>query len=196
MRHNVLRDANANIMQEACTDVKIEPILLPINPKSYKSQTNCKKQAKLDISARGLNSPFEKTFYDVRVTHPFCDTNITVELPELYNKNEDENIKLYDERVRNSEKSSFTPLVFSTTEDMGPMCHEMINRLAQRIADKRTERKAHVTNFIRTPLRFSLLRSTLIAIRGEHGKTINSGPYIGHILFNLVPSKREYEGQE
>ena len=122
MRHNALRDAIANIMQEVCSDVKIEPILMPINPKSYKSHTNSKEQARLDISARGLNTPFERTFYDVRVTHPFCDTNITMELPELYKKNENEKIKLYDERVRNSEKSSFVPLVFSTTGGMGPKC--------------------------------------------------------------------------
>ena len=38
----------------------------------------------------------------------------------------------------------------STTGGMGPMCQEMINRLAQRIADKKTKCKAHVTNVIRT----------------------------------------------
>ena len=54
------------------------------------------------------------------------------------------------------------------------------------IAEKRGEKYADVMNFVRTKLRFSLLRSVLIAVRGVRGRCIKE-PYLGNISFNLVP---------
>ncbi len=60
------------------------------------------------------------------------------------------------------------------------------------IAEKRGERYPNVINFVRTKLRFSLLRSVLIAVRGVRGKRI-SEPYLGNIAFNLVPNMAFYD---
>ena len=38
--------------------------------------SNTQDEARLDISAVGVYAPFEKTFMDVRVTHPNCKTNV------------------------------------------------------------------------------------------------------------------------
>ena len=54
-------------MKEArCSDVQIEPPLLPVNPNDFHARTKTTDGARLDISARGLQSAFERTFFDVR----------------------------------------------------------------------------------------------------------------------------------
>ena len=76
MRHNSLRDTMTNLMKEAgCSDVQIEPPLLPVNPNDFRSRTNTTDGARLDISARSLQSAFERTFFDVRVSDPYAASN-------------------------------------------------------------------------------------------------------------------------
>ena len=193
MRHNSLRDGLANIMKEVCSDVGTEPMLLPTNPNDFSSRVNTAEEARLDISARGINSTFERTFFDVRVAHPFAASNVTLSLDALYKKHEMEKINLYNERVRQVEKASFEPLVFLTTGGMGPRCTATIQKLARKIADKRQESYPDVMSFIRTKLRFSLLRSVLIAIRGERGKPSAREPHLGYVAFNMVPTLNAYE---
>jgi len=62
------------------------------------------------------------------------------------------------------EKSSFNPLVFTTTGGMSPECNRVNKRLAEKMAEKHREPYAFVIRYIRTKLRFALLRSTLAAI--------------------------------
>ena len=193
MRHNSLRDGLANIMREVCSDVTIEPMLLPTNPNDFNSRINTSEEARLDISARGINSTFERTFFDVRVAHPFAASNVVLPLDGLYKKHEQEKMNFYGDRVREVEKASFEPLVFLTTGGMGPRCTATVKKLAHKIADKRQEKYPDIMSFIRTKLRFSLLRSVLIAVRGERGKPTGREPYLGHVAFNLVPSMRDYE---
>ena len=47
--------------------------------------------------------------------------------------------------------------------------------------------------FIRTKLRFSLLKSVLVAIRGERGKPTSKEPYLGYLEYNLIRSKGDYD---
>ena len=68
MRHNSVRDSEAQTMREVCKDVQTEPTLLPINENQRK--VNTADNARLDISARGLWNSCEKTFFDIRITHP------------------------------------------------------------------------------------------------------------------------------
>ena len=157
-------------MKEVCYDVRIEPPLLPVNPNDFSSSANISEEARLDISARGIKSPFERTYYDVRVTYPYAPTNVTLPLEKLYAKHEHEKEVFYKDRVKEVEKGSFTTLVFSTTGGMGQQATEFLKSLAHKIADKRDERYSDVIGFLRTKLRFSLLRSVLIAVRGKRGK--------------------------
>ena len=62
------------------------------------------------------------------------------------------------------EKFSFNPLVFTTTGGMAPECNRVNKRLAEKIAEKRGESYASLITYIRTKLRFYLLRSSLAAI--------------------------------
>ena len=193
MRHNSLRDTMANMMREAgCTDVRTEPALLSVNPNDFQSRNNVAEGARLDISVRGLQSAFERTFFDVRVSHPFAVSNVTVSLKALYERNETEKKALYEDRVLQVEKGSFQPLVFLTTGGTGPSCTKVMKRLAGKMAVKKGESYSHVMNFMRTRLRFALLRSVLIAVRGSRGKRIKE-PHVGAVAFNLIPSWQPYD---
>ena len=114
-------------------------------------------------------------------------------LDKLYEKHEAEKEAFYGERVRQVEKGSFDPLVFSTTGGMGPRATGFLKRLSHLIADKRGEQYADVMGFLRTKLRFSLLRSVLIAVRGERGKPSSREPFMGMVPFNMIPDKENYD---
>ena len=64
------------------------------------------------------------------------------------------------------EKSLFNPLVvvFTTTVRVAPECSRVNKRLSEKIAEKCREPYASVIMYIKTKLRFALLRSTLAAI--------------------------------
>jgi len=70
MRYNSVRNSEARIMREVCRDVQTEPTLLPINENYYERKVNTADNARLDTSARGLWNSCEKTFFDIRITHP------------------------------------------------------------------------------------------------------------------------------
>ena len=77
--------------------------------------TNSAEKARLDVPAVGLWSPQERTFVDVRVTHPNSPSYKDKKPEVLYSQHEREKKQL---RVLQVEKASFTPLVFSTSGGM------------------------------------------------------------------------------
>ena len=71
MRHNRLRDLIAKMLKEVCYDVKTEPHLLKVNEGDcVLPRTNKAEQARLDISARGVWTSFDKSFFDVLTEWP------------------------------------------------------------------------------------------------------------------------------
>ena len=195
MRHNALRDTEAIIMKEVCKDVQVEPTLLPTSEELLQNRTTIAERARLDISARGIHNRNEKTFFDIRVTHPNCDSNKNKSLAQIYKEQEAEKKGKYNDRILQTEKASFVPLVFTTTGGLGKECDKLNKKLADLIAAKRGESYADVIKHIRTRLRFSLLRSTLVALRGFRGRSnITQGEEnLEQISFNLIPEARCYE---
>ena len=186
MRHNAIRDVEAKLLQEVCSDVKVEPLLIPTDDEVTAGNTALR--ARLDVSARGLWSRYERTFFDVRITHPTAQSHIRKSMDHLYLENEREKKLLYNDRIIHTERGSFMPLVFSTTGGMGPECARMNKRLAELIAKKKGEAYSHVLRHIRTRLRFALLRCTLVAVRGSRGKApAEEEESVCDISFNLVP---------
>ena len=121
-----------------------EPGLLPVNPDTLCSTAIASDQARLDIVATGLWAPFERTYFDVRITHPTAPSNVTLTLAQLYHRNEREKKTKYGERVRESEKASFVPLVFTTSGGMASECAAFMKQVALRLADKRKDDYAAV----------------------------------------------------
>ncbi len=186
MRHNAIRDTEAKILREMATDVRIEPPLQPVvNSSHLKPGTNVADGARLDVSARGVFSGLEQTFFDVRVTNPNSPSNKDKKLNELYAKHEKEKMSKYNDRVLQVEKSSFVPLVFTTSGGMGPQCEAVHKKIAEAISEKRNELYSNVMNHIRTRLRFALLKTVLVAIRGVRGKRNIHEQDLNNICFNI-----------
>ena len=87
-----------------------------------------------------------------------------------------------------TKRSSFKPLVFTTTGGMAPEYNRVNKRLAENIAETRRELYASVITYMRTKFRFALLRSTLAAIRGFQGKRSDVHLQdLTDIDFSLIP---------
>ena len=162
MRHNNLRDLNITMQKEVCRDVVSEPSLLPITDQEIEGTSA--DRAAPDISSRGLWSTFERTFFDVRVLHPNAPSYRSSDLTSLYRNHEQEKMRKYNSRIITVERGSFSPLVYTTFGGMGPQATRYHKCLAGLIAMKRDEDYTHVISHMRTRIRFSVLRSVLIAI--------------------------------
>ena len=191
MRHNRIRDVEAEIMKEVCKDVRTEPELIPItNTEHHNNNGNNTDKARLDVAAVGVWGPLERTFLDIRIMHPNAPSYADKDIKQLYSTHEREKKRAYNERVLQIEKGSFTPIVMSTFGGMGEEAIKFHKRLATLIAEKRHESYPEVLNYIRTRLRFSLLKSVLIAIRGIRGKqTVERTTPISSLSFNLLPTQ-------
>ena len=193
MRHNNIRDLEASLLKEVCKDVKVEPELLPIGNVETQSSNRADK-ARLDVSAVGVWSSMERTFLDVRVMHPNSPSYIDKTPDQIYSQHEKEKKRSYNHRIMHVDKGSFTPLIYSTTGGMGPEATRFHKRLAELISVKRGESYADVVNHIRTKIRFSLLRSILLAIRGERGRRWRDKEVqLTDLSLNLVPERPTYE---
>ena len=84
MRHNEVRDTEADLLNEVCRDVQVEPALITLSGQRFSRASNQNDMARLDISARGLWNPMEKAFLDVRIFHPDAASNRSKSLPQLY----------------------------------------------------------------------------------------------------------------
>ena len=93
----------------------------------------------------------------------------------------------YVDRVLNVEKATFTPLVFSTTGGMGTEASRFYNHLAEKIANKTGQRYSDTIGFIRRRLRFDLLRTCVISLRGFRGKVRKQPATTDSLDLNLRP---------
>ena len=96
-------------------------------------------------------------FY-VRVFNPFAQSHCNSPLAQCYRKQELEKKRVYEERVREVEHGTFSPLVFTTAGGLGPTATVVYKRLASRIAEKHDRAYGKTLHLIRCRLNFSLLR--------------------------------------
>ena len=68
------------------------------------------------------------------------------------------------------EKGTFTPLVFSCSGGASPEASKFIKALALKISSKKLEDYSHVVSFLRRRIRFDILKSCVISLRGERKK--------------------------
>ena len=128
---------------------------------------NTQDGARLDIAANGLwGSRYERTFFDVRVFNPHATSNRNTTPSTCYRKHEKCKKRSYEQRILEVEHSSFTPLVMSLTGGLGPAATATYKRLATLLAWKWDQPYSHTMGWLRCRLSFSLLRSSIQAIRG------------------------------
>ena len=168
IRHNEVRDVTASMLSEVCHAVTIEPHLQPLSGESLSHRSaNTEDNARLDIAAYGFwGSRFERAFFDVRVFNPCTRSNRQASLQSTYRRHKQEKKRQYDQRIREVEHSTFTPLVFSTTGGMSRAATTFYKRLAAMLSEKREIPYSQMMGWIHCWLSFSLLRASILCIRG------------------------------
>ena len=84
MRHNELRDLEAELLNIVCSDVQVEPVLQDISGEQLNRGSNRAPDARLDIRARGFWESQRSAFFYVRVCHPNADSYKDLELRQVY----------------------------------------------------------------------------------------------------------------
>ena len=143
--------------------------------------------ARLDIAARSVWNPLEKALFDIRVFHAPAASNRNLKtLPAMYKSHENAKKREYNARVLQVEKGVFSPLVFSTSGGMGTEATAVYNRLAEKMARTKGQKYQDTVSYIRKRLRFDLLKTTIIALRGYRGKPTQA-PEMDNLDLNLIP---------
>ena len=174
MRHNQLRDLTANLLHEAgCKDVVVEPRLLPLTGEvlALKSANNA-NDARLDVSARSVWSPGDKTFLDFRVFNSLAPSNSTLPLDRALLRHEDEKKRVYNERVLEVEKSTFSPIVCSTTGIFGNEAQKFYRQVAVLLSNRSGQSYPDTIRYIRQRLSFCILKTTVASLRGFKGTKV------------------------
>ena len=106
IRHNEIRDTFANLMNEVCHDVEIEPKLQPLQGESFvNNSTTTEDEARLDIKANGLwGSRFSRAFFDVKIFNPYAKTSRKLQ-KDAYKYHETLKNSKYQQRILNVEQN-------------------------------------------------------------------------------------------
>ena len=73
----------------------------------------------------------------------------------------------YNQRIQDVERGTFTPLIFGATGGISRECSIFLNRLSDKISEKRKCAKSDVITGIRRKISFILIRSVVTCLRGE-----------------------------
>ena len=104
MRHNAVRDVEADFLRNVCKDVSVEPGLIQLT-----GNEELASGSNLDISCRGFWAPLQKMFFDIRFTHPNAPSNRNRKLKPLLKTHDNRKKVEYNDRVLQVEHASFTP---------------------------------------------------------------------------------------
>lgn len=178
-RHNEIRDVLGDLLSDVCKDVSVEPPLQPLSGELFRSRAaNTEDGARLDIKAGGFwgSSRHVAAFFDVRVFNPHAASYAAAPLPRTYRRHEAQKRAEYEERVREVERGSFTPLVFSCLGGAGPAATVFLRRLAALLAEKKNTTYTLTLGWLRCRLTFALLRSSILCLRGARAAPVPGRP--------------------
>ena len=111
--------------------------------------------------------------FDVWVFNSFAQSCRNTLLGQCYRHNELEKQRSYDERVREVEHGTFSPLVFFTAGGRGNTATVVYKRIASLIAGKQTKPYSKTLHWLRCRLSFSLLHSVVMCLRGSRSLVPN-----------------------
>ena len=167
MRHNNVRDFEANLLKTMHNDVEIEPALQEITNEKIPGNRN--DEARPDIRAWGVWRPGQNAFFDIRLTNVNENANYQKHqtFENLLKKHEKEKKWVYNNRIMNVEHGTFTPLVFPLAGGESPETSMFHKHIAQKYCQKNEEKYGKVLSLITGKLSFLILRSVLICVRGS-----------------------------
>ena len=171
IRHNEVRDFTAEILDEVCSDVAVEPLLTPLSGEQFNLRsTNTEEHARLDVSARGVWVRGSRAFFDIMVFNPLAPSYLNSTLKASHKSNENLKKRKYNDRILQVEHGSFTPLIFTNFGGMGVEGSNFYKKIAEKLAEKRDIASTLAKSWVRTKLSFCLLRTTNLCIRGSRAK--------------------------
>ena len=140
LRHNEIRDVFANLMDDVCHDVQIEPRIQSLDGELFSSNfTNTDDDARMNIKANGLwGSRVNRNFFEVKIFNPYAKS-CPKTIKDAYKYHESIKRNKYEERIRETEHSSFNALVFACSGGGGPSASRVMRQLATKISEKRGE---------------------------------------------------------
>ena len=138
-------------MDDVCHDVQIEPKHQSFDGEFFSSNfTTTDDDARLDIKANGLwGSRYNRTFFDVKIFNPHaksCPKPIT----DAYKHHESIKRNKYEDRIRETEHSTFKAMVCACSGGAGPSASRVMKQLATKTSEKRGEPYADTISYIRT----------------------------------------------
>ena len=175
IRHNEVMDITASMLSKVCHGVPREFHLQPL---SGETMSHCSaitdRGTRLDIAVYVFwGSRFEKAFLDVSVFNPCARSNRQVSLPSVYRRHEQKK-RQYEQRVRQVENATFTPLVFSTTRGLGRDATTFYRRLNSLLSEKRCTTFSKTMDWVRCRLNFALLRASIMSIRAARSSRFHT----------------------
>ena len=165
MRHNNIRDFEANLLHKVYNDVETEPSLQPLNGEHINGLTG--DESRHDIRARGVWRSGQNAYFDIRITNPNSNSQVHQPIENILKRHETEKKRQYNSRVMNIEHGTFTPLIFALNGGVGKECSMFHKHIAERIATKSGDRYESVLTWMRCKLSFLVLRGALLCIRGS-----------------------------
>ena len=129
-------------------------------------------EARPDIRAKGFWRPHQNAYLDVMVTNSDSSSYQHQPIETTLKQHEQEKKRNYNDRVMNVEHGTFTPLIFTLNGSIGPEARVFHKNLAEKLSEKRHEDYDKVLIWIRTKLRFLILRACLTCIRGSRQRSI------------------------
>jgi len=167
MRHDGVRDLLAKNMREVLNDVEVEPRLKPLNGETFVCHSAITDtDARSDIRARGFWTRQQEAFFDIRIFYPNASSYLPRNLNSLYHSFENQKKNLYNERILNVDRGTFTPMIFSTLGGMGSEAKIVVKKLATLLADKKNEKYSHTLGLLRARITFALIRAAGVCLRG------------------------------
>ena len=172
MRGSLRCSVLAQCMREAGhAVVETEPKLQKLHGEVFKYKSaNKDENARSDIKCLGFWSRMRQAFFDVKVVSPLARSYCDMPTSSLLEMSEKAKAREYRERILSVEHGDFSPLVFTTAGAMGPQCQIVIRRLTEKISEKQSLPRSVVSGWLRCRLSFSLLRTTLLCVRGTQKK--------------------------
>ena len=126
-RHNDIRDSFANLLNEVCNDVAVEPCLQTLQGQAFANRTTTTDDdARPNIKVNSLfESRFSGTFFDVKVVNPYA-TSCPRRIPDSYKYHESIKKLKCEQKIIEAEKVTFSPLIFPCPGGAGPAASKAI----------------------------------------------------------------------
>ena len=174
----------ANLLIEVCNNVCTEAELLPVTGENLSgASANAQPGARLDIAANGVwGGSFERTYFDVRVFNPHAPSNRHTDRQTVYRKHEQSKSEPTNNVLKNR-----TCIIHPVGS--GGLAREatiFYKRLASMLSSKWDQTYSTTLCWLRCCLAFSLIRSSIQALRGARS---SCGHPIRSAAIDLVNSE-------